>query len=574
MDLLACISHGALVIFRTHSWEKAFQRNVSEMFEVPVSCIDFSTNGKYLALGADDGSVAVLDLESGTCHEARRPSKGGHEITTPVSCLSWLNAFRAAKAAEASHGDRGLWSALWFFGGAAAAERAGVSELTDVEQDESEAAASSSPSGLMSIFTALQGYALLVLNTSGELIGYAFGIYPIFCIDVFNDGIPPSHFVSSEWGIASDITGSQITLYTRQHRHYDESSGRMVYDTSVGVRRLDSKVLAHYTWLEHVSRLLMQMSTDLNRLSELLSECSRKWKEAAKPIPIKLGLVHSALQGYQLPYTPLTFYYTVAMCGAWHPVAQTSFTQHWNEQGISRLRVAIEGAAQTVSVNLKLKMIPIATNLLLRARELMGMVQVSRGARKESSLLNKNMLDASRLYRSIELLMYKLDDASTECEQAHRGLMLFLQFIRDFHNTCNTSPASPYPAPEPKIMETYIDLFDPRKVRAPATPAAAAAARAAGGLGGATDASETQTGGVPFPSPVRTAAEAEAVCATHLYAYFADVSLIISQRQFVVYNCLCIRMAAFRHHPRDQSINMPFKTRMSRFPPQKHSTKA
>jgi hypothetical protein len=530
MDLFACISHGAVILFRTHSWEKAFQRSVSEIFEVPAACIEFSPNGKYLALGADDGSVSVLDLESGTCHETRRASMGGQELEAPVSCLWWSNGYAAARAADASGGNRDLWSSLWFFGGAAAAERAGVSEWRDAEQEECDAA-SSGPAGLMTSFAALQGYALLALNSAWQLIGYASGLYPIFCIDVFKNAIVPGHFIPNEWGLAQDITGSKITLFKRQHHHYDESSRRIIYDTGVGIKRFDSKVFAQYTWLEHVSRLLLQTSTDFDRLSDLMNECSRKWKEAAKPIPIKLGLVHSALQGYQLPYSPLTFYYTVAMCGAWHPVAQTSFTQHWNEQGISRLRVAIEGAAQTVAANLKLKMIPIATNLLLRARELMGMVQVSRGFLKDSELIEKNVSSVSRLYRSIELLIYKLDDASTECERAHRGLMLFLQFIRDFHNTCNTSPASPYPAPEPKVMETYMELFDPRKVRAPATPAAAAAARAAGGLGGAADGSATQAGGVPCPSPLRTAAEAEAVCATHLYAYFADVSVISCRYQ-------------------------------------------
>lgn len=525
MDLLACIANGIVLVLRTHTWEKAFQRAVSEIFEVPATCLEFSPSGKFLALGAEDGSVSVLDLESGACHEARRPCKGGQKLMDPIATLAWSNGYAAARAIDSTSstgggeaGSSGLWSTLSFYGGASAAERAGVSEVRDAEQEEGDdAAASAATAGPMHLFNSLQGYTLLAMNASGFLIAYAFGHYPIACIDM--------QAGPDKWCIAQDITGSNVTLFRSPSEHYDEKAMRIVYDTKMRIKRLPSPVFAHHTWLEHTSRLLMQMNSDFNRMSDLMNECSRKWKEAAKPIPIKLGLVHSALQGYQLPYSPLTFYYTVAMCGAWHPVAQTSFTQHWNEQGISRLRVAIEGAAQTVSTNLKLKMVPIATNLLVRTRELLGMIEVSRGISKDSDITDTYSVNVARLYRSIELLLYKLDDASSESERAHRGLMLFLQFIRDFHNTCNTALSTPYPAPEPKVMETYMELFDPRKVRAPATPAAAAAARAAGGLGGSAESTGTAGGGgmAPCPSPLRTAAEAEAVCATHLYAYFADV---------------------------------------------------
>lgn len=124
----------------------------------------------------------------------------------------------------------------------------------------------------------------------------------------------------------------------------------------------------------------------------------------------------------------MSFFYTVAMCGAWHPVAQTTFSSHWNDQGISRLRVAIDFAAKFISQTVNLRLVPIATNLQLRCRELEGLLAVASSEELfELDCLRKHVENVSTVRRSSELLLYKLDDMSAEVDRAHRGLLLFLQ---------------------------------------------------------------------------------------------------------------------------------------------------
>lgn len=143
-------------------------------------------------------------------------------------------------------------------------------------------------------------------------------------------------------------------------------------------------------------------------------------------------------QGYELPYNPVSFFYTVAMCGAWHPVAHTTFSSHWNEQGIARFRVGIDMASQYISNAVKLAMVPIATNLQLRCRELEGLMAVASADGiywKDGH--SKHAGAVSALRRSSELLLYKLDDLSSETDKAHDRLKLFLQ-VRMHLNTLTT----------------------------------------------------------------------------------------------------------------------------------------
>jgi hypothetical protein len=79
------------------------------------------------------------------------------------------------------------------------------------------------------------------------------------------------------------------------------------------------------------------MSYDLYVLSDALRACARHWKEAPKVVKAKMGLLRSAMQGYGMKGSSATdLLYSVCVCGLWHPAATQHFSQHWNEQGISR----------------------------------------------------------------------------------------------------------------------------------------------------------------------------------------------------------------------------------------------
>ena len=44
-------------------------------------------------------------------------------------------------------------------------------------------------------------------------------------------------------------------------------------------------------------------------------------------------------ESYQLQLSPVQLLYSFSLCGFWHPLAATAFTQHWNKQGLVRCRM-------------------------------------------------------------------------------------------------------------------------------------------------------------------------------------------------------------------------------------------
>jgi hypothetical protein len=78
--------------------------------------------------------------------------------------------------------------------------------------------------------------------------------------------------------------------------------------------------------------------------------------------------MQTLLATYELQMTPIEFCYTISMCGLWHPAAATVFTQHWNDQGVQRLRATVDATSRSIVKMLQTKALPMATNCLLCAR--------------------------------------------------------------------------------------------------------------------------------------------------------------------------------------------------------------
>jgi hypothetical protein len=264
--------------------------------------------------------------------------------------------------------------------------------------------------------------------------------------------------------------------------------------------------LTTYRWLQHKTRLLLQMQKDMSRIDSLLLECGKKWRDAAKVIPIKLSLLASTLKGYEMEYTPVQFFYTVVLFGQWHPAAQSSFGSHWNEQGIQRLRSSITTAAKDIEKRLQMYVIPVLTNFILSCRELVGIEEAEHElvANQPSSSTLQQVKDklASRkgelnnLINNAEWLMYKVDETLHECKFAGRNLLLFLKFLKQNMLLAAADEArEDAPPPPPQVSPAeLLPLFDPRVPRA--------------------------AEGVFGPK-----AHAECVTGTHLYAYFLEAPL-------------------------------------------------
>lgn len=101
----------------------------------------------------------------------------------------------------------------------------------------------------------------------------------------------------------------------------------------------------------------------LKTIDDQLLLLGKKWKECTRILPAKLSLLKTLLDGYQFQGTVIDFYATIPLFGLWHPAAQTTFSQHWNDQGLARMRSALDSTTKFIIRSLNLKLIPLAINL-------------------------------------------------------------------------------------------------------------------------------------------------------------------------------------------------------------------
>lgn len=199
----------------------------------------------------------------------------------------------------------------------------------------------------------LSGHLLLALTHDGSVDGYVLGVYPLFSIAPGLLSTTPRCLLALPMGRTDAIC-------------FDTNAGSGVVGSQAALFRPAQHM--RLRWLEHCGSLHLCIESNLSRLHDLILSCGRKWKDACKVVLPKLSLMQTLLASYEMQMTPIEFCYTITACGLWHPAAATAFSQHWNDQGIQRLRAAVDASSRSVVKLLQTKALPMVTNSLLCAR--------------------------------------------------------------------------------------------------------------------------------------------------------------------------------------------------------------
>ena len=211
------------------------------------------------------------------------------------------------------------------------------------------------------VFRSNENDTLLSLDEDNVLSGYIFGIFPLFTVQMDS--------ANRLVGGSAHLTGVYV-VSLKHHQALHESLCNQLLDRNL--LKLDIGIFSgckfRYRWLEHAASLYLMIQADFLKLQEMVTGHSRKWKDSTRVIIPKLSLLQTVLNGYQISMSPVQFMYTLVHCGMWHPAAQTAFSQHWNDQGISRLRSAVDATSHSIRKSLQMRAIPIAINIALRCR--------------------------------------------------------------------------------------------------------------------------------------------------------------------------------------------------------------
>jgi hypothetical protein len=326
--------------------ERVYYTRTSESLESAITSLLFSKVSKLLTLGLADGSVALLDIETNDIVPARRTEDASSECS--VTSLAW----QSLPALKLSMVNMDL---LAVHGGLHQFQRGGMSEYSDPTAvaslnvvDGISLALTSPVTARWELINLLSGNLLLAPTQDGRIDGYILGVYPLFSVSAGLLGAPSRLFSAPV-----DITNT------------------LCFDTTTtGCRMLHwpSSLHERLRWYEHCGSLHLCIESNLSRLHDLVLSCGRKWKDACKVILPKLSLMQTLLTSYEMQMTPIEFCYSITLCGLWHPAAATAFSQHWNDQGLQRLRAAVDSTSRSIVKLLQTKALPMVTNSLLCAR--------------------------------------------------------------------------------------------------------------------------------------------------------------------------------------------------------------
>lgn len=417
MDLIAIVSEDStLSVYRTISWERIYFKKASELLD--TGCTDllqvsFSHVGKYLAVSFQTGEMAIVNIESDDVHQAVY-SSSFDGADSPVIALRWH------QFSLKTSNDPKLHS-LCCFGGVNQHLRGGMKDEQELIEEKK-----TGPNWLTELSFQLAGSLLLSLRESNVICGHVFGVYPLFTLDCSSYVMDNS--LSSV--VLSCVDSSSTTaslLFSTQTLKSIEGTVRGALQGHALIPLNNGLLFRDYFWTAHATTLQLGIEQTLSTLRDISASCLRKWKEATKVVLPKLHLLQGLLDSYELQMSPVQFLYTVSLCGLWHPAAATSFSQHWAEAGIERLRSAVESVNKEILSTLQLRAVPLVNNFTLACRELLELYTAAAAGGGNSSDKAANTHKFCTLVRAAELMTLKMDETLMEARLAGEAMLLYIQ---------------------------------------------------------------------------------------------------------------------------------------------------
>lgn len=464
MDLVALLYHdGLLIVYRTITWEKIISKSAADLEISSPSIIAFNDNGKVIAIGSQNGEITLYCLEGGTVYQAfQRLPIDARVINNMlwILCDDRISLSQCNVSHNLNKNSRivnvlnNMISAL---------------EFEDHTNEQHLISNDSAESELNLLFGFTESAILISMTCDGLCCGFMHGIFPLFSIDIPN-------LLNGTSNKFKMIPTFSTPIHTALCLEYEQSTNLIIY------RTFNLNSLCHTFFIRsQLATNLSKITRDFNKLHDIVMIGGKKWKEAVKPIIPKLSLLQGLLDSYQITMTPVEFMYTISICGLWHPASVTAFSQHWNEQGLCRLRSAVDTSSRTFIKQLHFRALPIATNIILKCSSLLHI-----------PLEDQIHTKIKKVISSSELLLSKLDDTLNEAKLARESMLLYLNFVKECSTGATQDANGQVHKLDNALREKCRKIFDPRKYRAPSKS---------------------------------SSAQAECVTATHLYAYTQDSEL-------------------------------------------------
>lgn len=354
MDLVALASSGQsgqVVVQRSIKWERLFGSSCN------VSCLRWRPDGKALAVGQEDGHIALYDVESG--HEfdlpqSARPHK--HEVAS----MYW--------AVEEKSDKTGAEEGMTYSDRAALLPH--VRKLASAD-GRGKGVLGSTASALMDMplfgveNTPRNSLEVLVSgDTAGVVTLSAFGYYPVGCIDLSG----ACH------GRASDapITVTHLCLSEDLRMLC-----ALVSCEGVGMRlvSVDTSILADYSnELRHVASQYGHISEQIANVQSAIQRLAKEWADGTAALRKHIEPLEHQLRCFERPNTPEQELFMMLTCGVTSAALQT-YIADLQEQGLQRLAKTLDSMCATMEDIATHTLYHAAQALVFRLHDMEGLAE-------------------------------------------------------------------------------------------------------------------------------------------------------------------------------------------------------
>ena len=506
MDLISIVTEdGSMSVYRTLSWEKIVQKQADDLFPDgdKIAQIEFDISGALIVIGSDRGQIVVLDIESGNVIESIKPSSirgaGGDGDGSPVMSLLWYkidppspqgnsSKFDSSSSSSSSASSSSSSSPPQNSTSAAAATSLNESELrksclmgginlvhrlgqTVFMEPSVHSSQADSAQNYKKIVSSSENQMLLVVTESGTVYGYLHAIYPIFQIklaDLISGQCSSFQNINVVKGYVSDELNF---LFQVTYECTSDNNNSVISLSTISMSTDKLSPLIFSLLQPCLSQVIFSKAICANIVT-IIQQLGKKWTDTTRVLGPKLSLLQDSLKAYALDFTPIEAFYMQALCGHWHPGVIAKGSELFAEQGLNRLKNAIEGVdgAGGIVKALITRATPMATNVLLGCREMLNIFTLlykkdpphAKPAAGIASTIDTTIYKITSMIQCLESFILKIDQTVNEARLAREGLLLFIQFVRE-----NLLPENPNTTIDLSLRDKYIALFDPRRNRPP-----------------------------------------------------------------------------------------------------------
>ncbi|XP_078443262.1 transducin/WD40 repeat-like superfamily protein isoform X2 [Wolffia australiana] len=369
-DLLAMVSEDFRIFLHRFNWQRLWTLSPGKC----ITSLCWRPDGKMIAVGFEDGSIALHDVENGKLLRSTRSH------CAPVVCLNWEED--AQPSVEESNANPYEDRTSRFFPPAPRNPQmpglgSGDAGLSDGLED---------TFGELSCSLHNRLNILCSGDKSGDICFSIFGIFPIGKINIHNMGPDILSMNGISAPLLTDVSLHklslsrnlcQLTVLALGHLPKDRSNDyvKQKKDCNFGMHflRFDTSIF-------HMRNELYQVALHASSIEDLigvvrvsLAVMNKQWSDAMSTFHEKLNSLSSLIVDHGLDSSPDEEFLSLLLGARSSPPLHQFLVNSLGEVGLKRITKAVDGAAKDITVIIREHLQPAAEVIGFRIGELRGL---------------------------------------------------------------------------------------------------------------------------------------------------------------------------------------------------------